>query len=44
MIENDSERLEKRLYRDNARRGLMGGNDDAKMLNALLLHVIEEFF
>ena len=44
MIEDDFERFEKCVYRNDTGTVLMRGNDDTEMLNALLFHVLEEFF
>ena len=43
-IEDDFERFEKRVYRNDTGRVLVRGDDDTEMLNALLFHVLEEIF
>ena len=44
MIEDDFERFKKRVYRDDTGRVLVCRNHDTEMLNAIFLHVLEEFF
>ena len=43
-IENDLERFEKHLYRYDAGRVLVGGDNDSKVLNAILFDILKKFF
>ena len=44
MIEDDFERFEECLYRDDTGRVLVRRNNDTEMLNATLFDVFEKFF